>query len=49
MDLKNVDLITSVQINILPFMGEFAKFKSKLNDDDRGAFFFSEKPGFFNF
>lgn len=45
MDTKNLDLVTGVQINILPFLNEFAKFKYKLKDDDRGAYFFSEHPG----
>ena len=46
MDTKNVELVTNVQINILPFLAEFAKFRSKIQDDDRGGYFFAEKPGF---
>ena len=46
MDSKNVELVTNVQINILPFMAEFAKFRAKILDDDRGGYFFAERPGF---
>lgn len=47
MDTKNVELITNVQINILPYMYEFAKFRFKIQDDDRGGLFFDEKPSIY--
>lgn len=45
MDTKNLLLATGAQVHVLPILIDMAKFKSKSKDDDRGGFFFSDKPG----
>lgn len=44
MDLKNIKIVTETQNKLLTILGEMAKFKANLKDDDRGANFFSNKP-----
>jgi hypothetical protein len=44
MDLKNITIVTETQKSLLTILGEMAKFKANLKDDDRGAFYFSNKP-----
>lgn len=46
MDLRVDKMTELIEKNCLPKILDVALFRSNVNDLERGAFFFSEKPGY---